>query len=457
MTSSKKRKTTQAYFHLPLILKGLRRDAESRQNLERYEERFGSISEDMTIEDLNFYKDYLMKFDTEKAFEGLPLKRNMADATTERDCDLLQRLVFASININYKVDYDEATNSYELTLMAETNQRKLHELWFIYFGQLLSIFFNEMICMELMKDDGGEHGQWVEQQREARLKHFEQIAEQFRNQLHGKKSNMVVMPMPLNPSSDDEEQIPYRKPHHHPIIYNIFNGKGVIPLNVRSVPSWAFSQADDLVSVFIPSSVKRIGSNAFYDCKALTTVVIPPDSVRMIGTMAFGFCTSLKHITLPDSLERICEEAFFQCQSLESVAIPNGVTRIMPYTFCDCHNLKHVDIPNSVTQIGDGAFNGCVNLQSITIPDSVTRIGNRAFKQCCSLTSVEIPQSVTEISAMAFCRCENLETVVIPDSVKKIGLMAFDECLSLDRIYIRDASLLKKAYVPEGVEIVPPT
>ena len=32
--------------------------------------------------------------------------------------------------------------------------------------------------------------------------------------------------------------------------------------------------------------------------------------------------------------------------------------------------------------------------------------------------------------------------------------MAFDECLSLDRIYIHDASLLKIAYVLEGVEIV---
>jgi hypothetical protein len=34
--------------------------------------------------------------------------------------------------------------------------------------------------------------------------------------------------------------------------------------------------------------------------------------------------------------------------------------------------------------------------------------------------------------------------------------MAFDECLSLDRIFIRDASLLKNAYVPEGVESLPP-
>ena len=73
---------------------------------------------------------------------------------------------------------------------------------------------------------------------------------------------------------------------------------------------------------------------------------------------------------------------------------------------------------------------------------------------CVSLKTMDLPKSLTEIKSMAFERCESLTTIVIPDSVVKIGNWVFADCIALEKIMIRDASLLKHANVPEGVEIV---
>ena len=49
--------------------------------------------------------------------------------------------------------------------------------------------------------------------------------------------------------------------------------------------------------VVIPDGVKKIGDDAFYDCKSLTSVTIP-DSVTSIGEDAFCFCNSLTSVTI---------------------------------------------------------------------------------------------------------------------------------------------------------------
>lgn len=457
MKKSKTTKSTRGTYDMRRILDFLRSRPETNEHLKCYEAKFGAISEDSNIEDMPFYKDYLSKFDTEKELDGLELKWDKSDMVNYKDYDLLQRLVLGSINVDYKLDFDKEDQTYTLTIVTDSVSRPMNTLMFVEFGQLFRIFIDEMLFMEIAKHDEENGGrQWVEEQRQIRLKYFERKTEQLRNAIQGIETNSTVLSIASDGGKGGcvtEEDTIREAPDTY---YKVIDGKGVIPIGEKSIPRDAFSRAWHLKSVFIPASVTRIGTSAFYGCKNLETIVIPPDSVKAIGASAFTGCTSLKSIKIPESVTRIGNKAFHLCKSLKSIVIPNFVTQITDYTFCHCGELESVVIGNSVEKIGEGAFTNCKSLETISLPESLTTIGKRAFKDCISLESIELPNSLTEIKSLAFYRCENLVSIVIPDSVVKIGIGVFGDCFSLKRVVTNNPKLLKSAWLPEDVEIAKP-
>ena len=106
----------------------------------------------------------------------------------------------------------------------------------------------------------------------------------------------------------------------------------------------------------IPDNVTSIGSGAFSYCSGLTSVTIP-DSVTSIGSYAFQNCSGLTSVTIPDSVTSIGSSAFRNCTELTSVTIPNKVANIGDYAFYNCAGLTSVTIGNGVTSIGEGAIN----------------------------------------------------------------------------------------------------
>jgi hypothetical protein len=209
----------------------------------------------------------------------------------------------------------------------------------------------------------------------------------------------------------------------------------ILPNELKTIGSEAFSWCGSLASVTIPGSVTSIGNQAFYECSSLASVVIPA-SVTSIGWGAFSGCDSLESVDIPGSVTSIEDRAFYGCSSLVSVDIPASVTSIGDGAFSGCGSLASVVIPASVTSIGDLAFSGCGSLASVVIPASVTSIGDRAFSWCSSLASVVIPASVTSIGDGAFSWCSSLASVVIPASVTSIGDHAFSRCSSLASVVI---------------------
>lgn len=158
----------------------------------------------------------------------------------------------------------------------------------------------------------------------------------------------------------------------------LYNKEATVIVRCPSVKSGVFE---------IPSSVSKIGYQAFKNCASLTSVTIP-SSVSEIGWYAFDDCSSLTSITIPGSVSKIAGCAFRGCKSLTSVTIPSSVTEIGEGAFYGCTSFASIIIPSSVTVIGDGAFYDCTSLTSITIPGSVTIIGNGAFGGCTSLSDV---------------------------------------------------------------------
>lgn len=228
----------------------------------------------------------------------------------------------------------------------------------------------------------------------------------------------------------------------------------------------------------VPSTIKSIGTRAFYKCAELKSVTIP-DGVTTIGNEAFRHCTSLTEISLPPNLTSVGTAAFGECTGLTSLTIPESMTRIETWAFIKCSGIKSLAIPKSVNYIGTGAFSGGDNLESITvdeankryssidgcnaiidknsnkliigckntiIPPSVKTIGEYAFKYCHTLTEITIPDNITKIESMAFEECTGLKTITIPKSVTSIGSYAFTRCTGMVSI----VSLIEDVFATGG-------
>ena len=185
----------------------------------------------------------------------------------------------------------------------------------------------------------------------------------------------------------------------------------------------------------IPSSIKRIGNDAFRWRSILQEVTIE-DGVEILGDYAFEGCRDLIRVTIPGSVNSISYSAFYDCTKLTQVMIGEGVKSIGNHAFEGCEHLTGITIPRSVNSIGNSAFYDCKSLQRVTIPGSVKSIGYDAFKWCIGLNHVIIEDGVESIGDSAFYQCEGLTEITIPDSVKSIGNSAFEFCTNLQRVTI---------------------
>jgi len=84
----------------------------------------------------------------------------------------------------------------------------------------------------------------------------------------------------------------------------------VIPDTVTRIEDSCFSDCEALTYVDIPSSVKEIGSLAFFKCKNFETITIP-DGVETIGSDGFSYCERVTYIYVPESVKFIGHHAFF--------------------------------------------------------------------------------------------------------------------------------------------------
>ena len=114
------------------------------------------------------------------------------------------------------------------------------------------------------------------------------------------------------------------------------------------------------VNVTVPSTVQgytvtRIGQHAFYHCNQVTGVNLPT-TIKEIGSQAFYLAAfGNTPIMLPEGLEHLDDNAF-ESSNIVNVVIPSTLTSISNYAFKGCA-LTNLVIPNTVESIGTEAFN----------------------------------------------------------------------------------------------------
>lgn len=81
-----------------------------------------------------------------------------------------------------------------------------------------------------------------------------------------------------------------------------------------------------------------------------------PNTVVEIGPQSF-YRSQIKNVIIPSSVKKIGSESFFQCYNLEEVNLPEGLERIEWRALYGCHKIKTIVVPSSVTFIVGEAFN----------------------------------------------------------------------------------------------------
>lgn len=174
------------------------------------------------------------------------------------------------------------------------------------------------------------------------------------------------------------------------------------------IPDFAFN-ASGLKQVILPENLSSIGSYAFSQCVNLSTIDIP----EMVRTIEYGAFqdSGLVEIDIPEGTAFINSSVFYECDKLSSVTIPDSVRGIGTSAFAKCSNLTSIKIPANVNVIETDAFRGCSKLESIILPDKITEISSHTFRDCESLKSITIPAGVTAIGSQAFENCAGLKDV----------------------------------------------
>ena len=237
-----------------------------------------------------------------------------------------------------------------------------------------------------------------------------------------------------------------------------------VPEGVETIAAAAFRGLAGLTEVTLPSSLRRIGPEAFA-ATGLRSVSFG-GALRSIGDGAFSRCRDLTSALFCEGLEEIGERAF-AASPIFSVVLPASLRSIRRSSF-DCLSdpyldrsqrqelriapggsleadgtaLYHVDGPErtllslykrsvklytvkpGTTAIAPDACGGGNDLFTIILPPGLRSIGDRAFQGCDGLQHIAFPESLREIGAQAF-HGTRIAAFFLPAALREVGPGAF--------------------------------
>lgn len=238
-------------------------------------------------------------------------------------------------------------------------------------------------------------------------------------------------------------------------------------VEVAKIADGAFRGNQEITSVFVPSNVNCIGSEAFLACSNLTTLVLEPSDIGSslsILSMAFANCVRLKNIDVKTRCISVSSYAFANCTSIEE-AVLSECCEMCESSFCGCKKLARVDMAMYSDELLS-AFWGCDALKTISISDEnpMYRVvdGALVYKnhawllrypsgwaeekvdlhfhpelifpyafESCQAKEIVLREGLRAIGKAAFSRCVNIREISIPSSVEAIDDYAFAGCYNL--------------------------
>ena len=222
-------------------------------------------------------------------------------------------------------------------------------------------------------------------------------------------------------------------------------------------------EADNKMAIEIPSSVTKIGSQAFYNRVRVTGLTIHGNVDGLeIGSEAFRRCEQLHTLNLDNAkITSLGTGVFGDCRSmtnefvngvLENYAAYGKIKKIPAYLFFGCNgqdgsvgnktvcSFTELNIPAQFTEIGDGAFastgDAVIKLKTITV--------NRETAPLCLCGGTDKYGNITNKTVFAGLD-PNLTTVIFAnpadgwDANKKTGFLTYmDDKSEFERLLTKD-------------------
>lgn len=191
-------------------------------------------------------------------------------------------------------------------------------------------------------------------------------------------------------------------------------------------------------NLMIPSwvdgyKVKGIYAEFITYSPTIKTIYIP-NTIREIGTKAFYDCSKLEYITVES------DNPYYT--SCDGILYTKDKTKLLN---CPAKKDGPIILEDGLKEIDTWAFKGCINLKRLVLPNTVEKIGGQAFSQ------------------------SNLEVITMPSSIKFIdtGFVAdewdddfgyiFKDCSNIKEIWLKKYSyvysLLRDKY-PKEIKII---
>lgn len=188
-----------------------------------------------------------------------------------------------------------------------------------------------------------------------------------------------------------------------------------------------------LVTLALPKDITEIEDYGIYHNQNLVSIEIPV-TVKKVGAHAFESCANLQKVDLSNA-ETLGERVFESCGKLTKVTLSPDLQVIPDYAFQYCGSLADVPLPSSLVSIGVSAFRECDGLSAVVMPNTVTTLNKNAYESCSSLNEMNLSQEGTpEINSSAFAY-SGLRSITIPETVTAVGGGILNGCSRLTSIF----------------------
>ncbi len=238
-----------------------------------------------------------------------------------------------------------------------------------------------------------------------------------------------------------------------------------IPEGIRRIESQAFWDCPRLMALEIPASLTEIEPDAFAGCTRLTDVYLPVDYPDRKAVDLFLFRPEIrlhwpkKKILSRPRIETVADlmEQFDDILTMQKVKkltvrnhfleIPEGYTAIAPFCMKEIdiradepeHILTTIILPKSVLRVSSYAFAGLEAARHIVIPEGLRIVEMNAFTGCTGPFRLILPNSVSYIGPYAFAAPCQYEQIRLPKTLRTINENTFSNCNTLVSLSIPNA------------------
>ena len=163
------------------------------------------------------------------------------------------------------------------------------------------------------------------------------------------------------------------------IIPEMYMGKPV-----KEISSACFSSDYNLISIVIPSTIEKIGSNGFTYAYRLIEVYNLSTHINLVYGEPTGLYSVAKaiHTALDE------ESVLKQHGDFIFAELTMGGASLVAYTGNDAKVVLPDSYNDQKYKIHSYAFNDCRKMVSVTVPNGVAEVGTGAFSRCISLVEV---------------------------------------------------------------------